>query len=441
MIGQTSRVEISWLEKWPELAIASASWLAPVALSWMRWPLVGTPYSLETIAIYIGCFLSVLIPAYIIGRPITSPLRPAAQDLLWNRPSSIWLALGITVMTMLSYILLRREYFGVDTATAREERGQIEYSGWVYRVYLVGALVASVSVTMWSGLRKAWLPFYTVPSVILLVSAVASIVSGARFEMVPLAAMMAVGIAINNIHKWAAKPIRTSIITLLPFAAWIVVNSAFNVYGTKGGANSQTAVYLQNVGGLFLELFGIEDTSPAVERAFGSVSEYVAAPLPFFDYYIASNTFPPTHGAHQFSNLLIRLGMESAVVTKEGVDDLYTELGIMSNVWATAVREMMIDFGFFGAFVECAVIGCLIGLSKRRARENLAARHLYLMLTSYLIAAPLTSFSKSILFEVGIYGAILWFGYTCFFSRTGSLRRLAIKPDAAKVLTTTQSLN
>ncbi len=112
-------------------------------------------------------------------------------------------------MTMLIYIFLRRKLIELDIATAREDRGQLEYSGSVYRMYILGSCFAPVSVTIWSGLRRKSLPFFAAPGVILLLAFAASVVSGVRFEMVPLVAMLAVGMVINNLHHLVINSFRT----------------------------------------------------------------------------------------------------------------------------------------------------------------------------------------------------------------------------------------
>jgi hypothetical protein len=126
-----------------------------------------------------------------------------------------------------------------------------------------------------------------------------------------------------------------------------------------------TAASLEDVRSLFLEMIGIIFAPDAVNSAIGTLSEYVAAPLLNLSFYIDHNTYLPTHGSHQFPSLLCRLGMEPAVVTKVNVDYLYAGLGIVNNVWASALREMIIDFGLLGADIA---LGHIVTLSRETFR-------------------------------------------------------------------------
>lgn len=406
-------------------------------MGWLRYRLDGVPYSIETAAFYLGSLACVILPAWFVGKP-----RAETED--WGRPDKRQTFASLAQFCISAFALVgviglyfyaRREYAGVDVSSMRGERSNLAVSGLEARVYLLLSPFALASVVFWLKQKLPIKVFCAAAFLVLFWKA--SIISGARFELMPIPLLGALGLWFGYSDRFLKYPVRTILAAGTGFLFVLAVNSFYNILSTKGGGESSVAAYIRNAGAAVFELVGIRQAPIVLEEIMGSMAEYVFAPLIYLDFYLKENQFTPTMGTHQFAAIFVRLGFEEAIPTKMAVDDLYSAMGIYHNVWATGLREVMIDFGLKGALLQCLGMGLLLGASKRFLTRSTAARNLYLILCAYHLATPLVSLFKSKVFEIGFYGAVIWFLLDVMFRQTAmksSVQRVPIGTGSPKGL-------
>lgn len=416
--------------QWPELFWISVAWLTELVIAWLRYPINGVPYGLKTVIFYLGCLACVVVPAFIFGarrEPPAQPYRFFSGGRLFPDPKFAVFAM-ITFLTVAVFIYVRREYIGIDVTEMRSLRGTLEVSTPGYRAYMLLAAFALPSVVFWIEAKQHFLLRIGFLFVFAVGYWKASMISGARFELLPILLMSAVALWFRYSDMVLRRPLRAIGITGSLFAFVVALNSGYNLVSTKGGDDSLVAAELRNNGAAVLQLVGIKQAPLGFEHAAGSVVEYVFPACIYLDFYLAENQFPPTRGAHQFEQIMVRAGLNHSLPTKLAVDDLYGAIGIYYNVWSTALREMCIDFGVLGTFVQCIVMGAFLGLAKRSQDRSLAAQNLYLMLSAFFLAAPLVSLFKSKLFEMGIYSGLAWFAFDAI-RRRPSIRKAILRAE------------
>lgn len=405
--------------EWPELFWILCAWLVVLPLAWLRYRIDGVPYTASTVGFYLGCLGCVVIPARYLGKVAASAeiWGASRQSRSMQNTMAFWATVVAVIGIIGIFFYWRREFQGVDVSDMRgEERGMIAAGTADARAYILLSPVAMASIVFW--LNQNLLLRIVSAMVFFAVFWKASLISGARFELLPIPLLGAVAICFRYSELLFKNPVRTTLAAASGLTAVVMVNSFYNILSTKGGGESLVAAYIRNSGAAVFELVGLRQVPAFLEEMMGSLAEYVFAPPIYLDFYLHENQFAPTWGTLQFSNIFVRLGLDEAMPTKLAVDDLYAAIGIYNNVWASGLREVVIDWGVAGAFVQCLGMGALLGWAKRFLATSLAARNLYLILCTYLLATPLTSLFKSRIFEASFYGAIAWLVVDLMFRRT-----------------------
>lgn len=140
---------------------------------------------------------------------------------------------------------------------------------------------------------------------------------------------------------------------------------------------------------------------------------YAASPLPSLAFYIENGDPPgPFWGAYSYP-LPTRLVESAAGVQtprpwidiRQEVFAPYESSGYLGNVYATWLRDLLIDFGYLGAFVFCCLFGGFMAMA-RNAFERTGALH-------YHCFEVLACFT----FAFGAFAGVLFFTFlsTAFF--------------------------
>lgn len=350
------------------------------------------------------------------GGPLPSDFSdyPGGDSRLKSSPrsfNSLHLAsIGGLVLLIAIYFYLRKDFAGVDTADARQLRSTVDTSSFAGRLYeLVSplALGAAFLAARWNPVRPFAILFYVVA---ISAFALSMILSGARFEMLPLILVylsstfiFQIDIALNNIARGIA--IALFMVVLLAGG-----NALLNVAAFRGGGGGVESIAIEERGIMLWRAIGIENVPSAVGVVTGLFDEYIFRPILYFDFYRAANSQPPAWGGHQFSMLAWRLNLRDGLSIKEDVDAYYALIGIENNVWSTSLREMWIDFGGVGCVLSYAIIGGLSGYAKRMSERIFIAQYLYIFLLSYMIFSPVTSAFRAISMQATTY--FLLFSFT-----------------------------
>lgn len=114
----------------------------------------------------------------------------------------------------------------------------------------------------------------------------------------------------------------------------------------------------------------------------------------------------PARGSHQFWILTNRLKLPAAHQIKAEVDTLYEPYGIYRNVWGTLIRELNIDFGYFGSIFFLFLMGLAVAFCKRQIRNSCTAQFVYLYLFSIMIFSPFSSILKAQCMQSVIYAIV-----------------------------------
>lgn len=201
---------------------------------------------------------------------------------------------------------------------------------------------------------------------------------------------------------------RTIAIGLAFLLAGAFLNGLLGVFAGRGGLYGQAAQVNMNRGAQYLQPYGLDNAPDIVLIAFGQAVEYALSPLQWFDFYYHYQLDTTARGGHQFDLIARRFGNTCGPIIKQEVDDLYLVIGVETNAWATAIREMMVDFGERGSLVAFAVIGTVMGICRRR-QALISAKFLLAILFAYTLVSPFFSLLRSGFMECGLYLAIVLF--------------------------------
>ena len=101
---------------------------------------------------------------------------------------------------------------------------------------------------------------------------------------------------------------------------------------------------------------------------------YFASPIPTFHYYLQTPTLPgPFYGAYSFPLAARFVGTIDGTWTREqwyGLrEEIYAPIssrGYFANVWSTWMRDLLVDFGYLGAGIFCALFGGMTARARNR---------------------------------------------------------------------------
>lgn len=375
-----------------------------LVVSWAHYPSFGPPYAVSTFAFVIACLAAYIFPVCFLGRT----LPDSGNRELGKRPMApAIVSIGGLLFFFLAYYLSRRSLIGLETYEAREQKGSADFGFWTTFYNL------SLPLPM---LSSFWFARYNYPKT--LVSGYAMLIfgffgitylfSGGRFELVPLLLAFLSSLFVFNRER-IARSLTRGLASVIPVSIGVVgLNLWLNVRGMRGGLGGGEAVVHVTNGAALLSGFGFNDAPDFVMVMVGLLNEYLMKPILHFDYYLTTNYHPPANGGLQFMLLTSRFGATRGLELKEAADSLYAPMGIEGNVWATGVREMIIDFGNLGAVVAFLVVGIVAGLSKRLFRNSDAAKFTYCVCLTFMAFSPFTSLLKAGLMQMAVYVAILW---------------------------------
>lgn len=150
---------------------------------------------------------------------------------------------------------------------------------------------------------------------------------------------------------------------------------------------------------------------------------YMASPIPTLAFYVEQRPVPgPFWGGYSYPVPMKAAGVLARTPTRPWSDtrrDVFTPLeasGYFGNVWATWLRDLLIDFGYAGALAFCALFGAFMAWT-RNAFERTGALH-------YHCLEVLACFT----FAYGAFAGVLFFTFlaSAFFIALGMMFAMRI---------------
>lgn len=148
----------------------------------------------------------------------------------------------------------------------------------------------------------------------------------------------------------------------------------------------------------FLRGFGIAKPNMLLTYSTTQFIEYMGNPLYFFDYFLQVHHGAPKYGLYQFNLIANRVGFDQMTYKKE-IDMLYADLGIQWNVWGTALRDMVIDFGRWGFQVVIILLGGLLYILRKNLRLGVHWQFAYVLILQWFIYSPFGSQFMLVFFQ------------------------------------------
>ncbi len=158
-----------------------------------------------------------------------------------------------------------------------------------------------------------------------------------------------------------------------------------------------------------LKSVGIEDPPEIIAEIITKMWIYAGSSLIYFDNFLNRYHEEPQFGLYHFTNIGNRFESHNRAKVKLSIDFSQANLGVLYNIWATGLREVVVDFGKIMLFPGLFGAGFFIGKLRGLINKYLSARFLYCLLLSWLIALPFVSLFPSRMYENSVILCFIWF--------------------------------
>lgn len=207
---------------------------------------------------------------------------------------------------------------------------------------------------------------------------------------------------------------------LLCFMLLIIIGSTITLI-RSGQESSNLLNYYYN-----LEHLKVGSASSISKTAFGetllmvlvSSYDYTVQPIINYSTFLDNHlSVPRTYGFYQF-NYLDRLQQFDFMKIHDKIDNIYyVKSGINYNVWGTAFREFVVDFGMIGSLIFFIFLVFLFKKSLKYYEIFDSSKILYAIIFSILIFSPFYSLLSIRIFSLTFLCALLWFANDLFFAK------------------------
>jgi len=144
---------------------------------------------------------------------------------------------------------------------------------------------------------------------------------------------------------------------------------------------------------------------------------YFSSPLPTLSFYIQREVPGPFFGGYSYPLPWALAGIASNTPYSNWQDirrDVFLPLdnaGYFSNVWATWLRDLLVDFGYFGAGLFCGLFGAFMAWARNRYEATGALHYHFLEVISCFVLA------------LGAFQNLLWANAIAyaFFAAVGAM--------------------
>jgi hypothetical protein len=215
---------------------------------------------------------------------------------------------------------------------------------------------------------------------------------------------------INN-HASLVKNWKISLFFCIMFS--ILLFSAFSWYNIYRGSVRKgldhAAQLSESRGRQILESAGLKYVPTILIIPFNFLHGYALLPIGHLQHFLDVHEIPPRFGLYNFNFIGRRLDY-LWLYDKIAIDHYYSDFGITFNVWATAFREIYVDFGFGGTIAFFALLGIIYGYNSRKVDNSFASLYSSVVILSFVLSAPFESLLKIRTFEFCFYlMPLVWF--------------------------------
>jgi hypothetical protein len=159
----------------------------------------------------------------------------------------------------------------------------------------------------------------------------------------------------------------------------------------------------------FLWSLGIDgDLNLMLSSSVFLILEYISSGIQYFPQFFEIYQPHPLLGAYQFNFISSRLPDYDWFAWKDEVEASYRYFGLYWNVWASYVRDYIVDFGKIGTPLFSLVTGLLIGFVELRSTQNAKIFTLYIILLSWLVMSPYYSLFIFRPFHIAFLFTLTW---------------------------------
>lgn len=238
--------------------------------------------------------------------------------------------------------------------------------------------------------------------------------SGGRMFL-KLAILYCLSVAVLNYGYWLRRHLLFSASVFVLFCLSILLLlTGYNLYRGGGHEDDRVVVRVETSSRELLDKAGYSWMPDSMLLPFRFAYGYAITPISYLQHFINTNEIPPRFGVFQFNVLGRRLGY-FWLYDKVAVDHSYFTLGITHNIWATGLREMVVDFGLYGVPFVFFLAGIIYSIAKHKRYRSLGAYSLCFLILMFMLNTPFESLFKDQSLEMALYFTLL----VIFLERSG----------------------
>jgi hypothetical protein len=379
----------------------------PLVLALGAWAvslLLGSPilfeyavdYSLEADAFVAACLTAVTI-FYLFFRRAPRPVPPTyekrAQEILVAKLLGMTGTLGCLLLLAdayfnaglhfsISYLLdnlsaIRTENF--DTlASAASRGGRMLFLGTYFAPCAVLSVVAAVRLGQAGGRLLRMLGIVNFA----LIAALSLLVYAGRATVINVALLGLISLFVSGRRLSPFRPRTLLLGTLLLISVWYLSTSWL---GTRENDASTVAILDETQRAeLRPWIKGAAENDPNLGLAMVSLG-YFASPVPTLAFYMQQPIPGPFYGAYSYPLAARVVGTfngtwtrDQWIATRRMIYAPIEARGYFGNVWATWLRDLLVDFGYIGAIVFCVLFGAFMSWTRNRYELTGALHYHYL---------------------------------------------------------------
>ena len=373
-----------------------ASWILIWVLPWIKYPSSGVPYGQSGFLISFGA-----VAVFVLTVKIFSKETPSLKIPLCGYS----LVFMFGVFSMLSVYFQYKAYSDLAGLELNEARKlYMNQEAIVDTFYSRLALIMSPVVPFFlieaiKQIKVRWI--FTMVVIFLIGTGILFAVSiGGRFDLLCMLWLCVVGV--GAFQDGIIRKYRRLIFIFTPIfiILFFIVNVVFSVKRSQIESVSYT-----ESGALFdaQELISGYTSKLLPEVlliAISRLDDYILLNIKRLDFYLTVNQVPPAWGQHSFYIFSTKIGFDGGNEVKQTVDSYYASFyGNITNVWATGLRDIIMDFGILGLFLLSFSSGFFYCVCLKFTSKSIFAGHMAVAIVVFMTLSCVVSYFKSIFFQ------------------------------------------
>lgn len=380
-------------------------WFFVLLTPWIKYSEAGPPYSFN---IFLLCIMSPI--TFFAPVLLFRIIFPSSQKNTLTVKVNVLLASAF--LSFLSIVLFFMAYsdlsnLDINTAKVLYSSEKVEPIKGYWRSAVL--LAPSIPLFLFGALKRAKERFWR--ALILVFLAFSGLMLGSRFgarydTLCFLIYLLSGAFWMYNFYI-LKNALRLSLYALLFFIGFIILNIGIGFYRNASDANMNSYKSVLVDGQQVLNSIGLTELNDSVAYAAGVLDDYFFSNVSRFEIFYEgyTNTENLGYGQVMFSIPATQLGYTKGAEIKRAVDDMYKSEGIKVNIWATGLRDIYMDFGFFGLFCFLFIFGFIYAICNKLAFISAPAGICAVFLLAFSVFLPFGSIWKSPFLQSGF---IFW---------------------------------